>query len=536
RRRRLAVNGRVPHAERAGRVVLPDPGVQRVERREAEAVASRVQHERLAEQRRRRRMGRVPGGLEDDVLQRDQAHVAARVDLVDQRLGPGRVERAGLDERALDEVDAHRAGAGLVDAGQPGRVGQQLVPGGGRGRWVVVDGRRLARVGGGVRRGADWQRRRRQDQRRGRGGDGVLGEHRWFLSGGLAVVGVGCSHWTTDRIDSPARVGPRPGKTRSPARNIGGAARLAWPRTAYGQSAGAQRDGDASAPDRSTHAAIWARERAPSLPRMFSTCRSTVRSLMTSSAPIWRLVSPSATSAATSHSRAVSGPAPDGVGGGRLAGAGPAALGALRAYPTAASSGMDRPVDHISANAASPSASRAETPTSSAAARSAGGGATPVASPSPAAAPRSVAARALSPRAWAVSASLKSKNVMFHASSWRRNTSRLRWKSSSAARVSPRCCAILPRTRSELPMPQLSFSDCRISRLSEHSRLARSTSPRPINDSDSWKRHQDTPASSSMLLNSPSASSYRRHARSYSPPLWARMPRLTSCSAMPHVS
>ncbi|MDD7940123.1 hypothetical protein PHK61_17005 [Actinomycetospora lutea] len=52
-------------------------------------------------------------------------------------------------------------------------------------------------------------------------------------------------------------------------------------------------------------AAIWARVPTPSFARRFSVCRSAVRSLMPRRRPIWRLVSPSATSRATSSSRAV---------------------------------------------------------------------------------------------------------------------------------------------------------------------------------------------------------------------------------------
>src|SRR6266852_8168119 len=56
-------------------------------------------------------------------------------------------------------------------------------------------------------------------------------------------------------------------------------------------------------PDAATQLAIWARELKPSLFRMVRTWLSTVRSEMKRRAPIGLLLSPSATSLATSASR-----------------------------------------------------------------------------------------------------------------------------------------------------------------------------------------------------------------------------------------
>src|SRR6476646_415840 len=82
----IGLTGRL---EPPGRVVLVDPGVEHVEGVEAEPVRRRLQHELVPEQARRRAVARVPGGLEHDVLDRDQLQ-AAVAGLVDERLGrPG---------------------------------------------------------------------------------------------------------------------------------------------------------------------------------------------------------------------------------------------------------------------------------------------------------------------------------------------------------------------------------------------------------------------------------------------------------------
>ena len=67
-----AMDGGVPHGERASGVVLPDPGMQGVEGWQAEAVAVRRQHEGLAKELGRRLMRGVPLGLEGDVFDGDQ--------------------------------------------------------------------------------------------------------------------------------------------------------------------------------------------------------------------------------------------------------------------------------------------------------------------------------------------------------------------------------------------------------------------------------------------------------------------------------
>src|SRR4051794_23165597 len=68
RQARGAIHARVPHAEWAARVALPDPGVHGVEGGQAVAVPGLRQHEGLAEEFGGGLMRRVPGGLEDDVL------------------------------------------------------------------------------------------------------------------------------------------------------------------------------------------------------------------------------------------------------------------------------------------------------------------------------------------------------------------------------------------------------------------------------------------------------------------------------------
>src|SRR6185503_21282044 len=107
---------RIPHLEHAGRVVLPDPGMQRVERGQAEAVAGRRQHERLAEQVRPAGVRLGPRGLEDHVLDRDQPQRMAGDGLIDHRLRVQCVHGVIADQIAVDVVDAHRAHAGLADA------------------------------------------------------------------------------------------------------------------------------------------------------------------------------------------------------------------------------------------------------------------------------------------------------------------------------------------------------------------------------------------------------------------------------------
>ena len=128
-------------------------------------------------------MSGVPRRLEHDVLQRAETELSVLLDLIDKRLRSRGVERAALNQRTFHMVDAHRAGASLIDAGDISRVGEQIVaPGQCRGG-VVVDGGGVARIGQRVtarRRG--WQRGGQQGQRRGDQRGRVCAVH-WSLSG-----------------------------------------------------------------------------------------------------------------------------------------------------------------------------------------------------------------------------------------------------------------------------------------------------------------------------------------------------------------
>src|SRR4051794_18114391 len=112
-----AGDGRVPVVERPVRVRLVQPVVELVELRQTEAVAGRPPVHLEAEDGRAR-ISRLGAGCRDDPLERDEAVAAVRGGLVDEGLG---LRRDGLavDERALDEVLAHRADL-------PGVAGQVL--------------------------------------------------------------------------------------------------------------------------------------------------------------------------------------------------------------------------------------------------------------------------------------------------------------------------------------------------------------------------------------------------------------------------
>src|SRR5205814_6240341 len=99
-----------------------------------ETVSVRCQVERLPEQLWRGRMLRVPGGLEDDVLERSEPWLPGGVRSEDQRFRVCRIEigvRTAVrveDERAVRVMDAHPARPRQVDALEAGRVGDEPVP------------------------------------------------------------------------------------------------------------------------------------------------------------------------------------------------------------------------------------------------------------------------------------------------------------------------------------------------------------------------------------------------------------------------
>src|SRR5688572_21587411 len=117
-----AVHPRVVRLQDAARVRLPDPRVQCVEGRDPVSVRAVREVERAPEERGRVRMARsVPDVTKDDVLERDEAHTAARLWLIDKGLRTRRIEHGVADEAAVDVVDTHPAG-GRLDARDAGRV------------------------------------------------------------------------------------------------------------------------------------------------------------------------------------------------------------------------------------------------------------------------------------------------------------------------------------------------------------------------------------------------------------------------------
>jgi hypothetical protein len=92
--------------------------VKLVEGRNAEAIRTGHEHERLAEQRRWLVVQGVPRLLEHDVLRPGEGELAVRLHVVQQRLGFGGVDGRVADERPVDEVDAHRTGQRLVHAAE----------------------------------------------------------------------------------------------------------------------------------------------------------------------------------------------------------------------------------------------------------------------------------------------------------------------------------------------------------------------------------------------------------------------------------
>src|SRR5436305_796136 len=93
-----AAHVRVPVVEHAAWVVLPGPGVQLVERRQAVPVPRRAQLELLPEQRWARAVVRVPCCLERDVLDGYETQSPVSLRLVNERLGLGGIDHTRSDE------------------------------------------------------------------------------------------------------------------------------------------------------------------------------------------------------------------------------------------------------------------------------------------------------------------------------------------------------------------------------------------------------------------------------------------------------
>jgi len=86
----------------------------------------------------------VPGGLEDDVLERCELQLAGCVGRVHERFGLRRIERGIADQRAFYVVHAHTSHGLVVDARDPLRVREERITVGlSRGDVVVTPGGRL---------------------------------------------------------------------------------------------------------------------------------------------------------------------------------------------------------------------------------------------------------------------------------------------------------------------------------------------------------------------------------------------------------
>src|SRR5262249_4941366 len=107
----------VPVDERPVWIVTPRPHVQLEERSQVVAVRTPHELERLTLEHRRGVVIAQPCLRIDDVLDADQAP-ANTGGLVDQRLGPRRVDLAVDHKRAIDVMDAHRAMVRTADAAE----------------------------------------------------------------------------------------------------------------------------------------------------------------------------------------------------------------------------------------------------------------------------------------------------------------------------------------------------------------------------------------------------------------------------------
>src|SRR3954470_1152225 len=106
----------IPVRERAVRIVLPCPDVQRVERRRPEAIGGLEVVKELSVQLGRAGVGFVPVGREHEKVGAGDAQAAGRRRLVEDDLGFGGVDLAVRDEREIHEVEPHRAIVGAADA------------------------------------------------------------------------------------------------------------------------------------------------------------------------------------------------------------------------------------------------------------------------------------------------------------------------------------------------------------------------------------------------------------------------------------
>ena len=108
----------MPVDERAARILLPGPDVERIEGRQAESIGTLEQVKELTHQLRRLRVSGIPRIGEDQIVRADQFQTAIRLRLVDHDLRPRRVEDSRADERSIHVMETHRTGIGPADTSE----------------------------------------------------------------------------------------------------------------------------------------------------------------------------------------------------------------------------------------------------------------------------------------------------------------------------------------------------------------------------------------------------------------------------------
>src|SRR5437870_11332303 len=104
----------MPIDKRSVRVVLPSPDMQRIERRQSEAIRSFEQMKELPHELRRLLMGLVPCLGEHQIISADQLEAAVRHWLIDDDLRTSRVEDAAVHQVAVDVVKSHSSRIGAA--------------------------------------------------------------------------------------------------------------------------------------------------------------------------------------------------------------------------------------------------------------------------------------------------------------------------------------------------------------------------------------------------------------------------------------
>src|SRR5262245_31673857 len=116
----------MPVHECAGRVFLPCPHMQCVERRESETVGSFKVMKELSHQLWRGGVCRIPGLGEHEVVRADQLQASVRLRFVDHDLGARCVQDAIHHQRKVHEMHAHGARIGTTDAAELQEVSGSL--------------------------------------------------------------------------------------------------------------------------------------------------------------------------------------------------------------------------------------------------------------------------------------------------------------------------------------------------------------------------------------------------------------------------